>query len=86
MWCAEAKNRDRRPHVPEERDAQRQDDAHHDAAIEMRRQKQGRHERHRRDDPIMPLRLPGLDDRLQIHQSHDGHHDHRREHGLGQVI
>ena len=75
-----------RAHAPvqEERDGQR--GADQDAHVQVRREQQRGHEGGASRHAVVPVRLPGMDERANIDQPGHRQHDHRRQHRLRQVI
>ena len=77
---------DRGPHALIQKNSKRQNHTDHDASIEVRRKDQRTDEGHDRNDPVIPLRSPGMHETADIDQADDGHHDHGGENRLWEVV
>ena len=81
-----AKHGDTGPHRAIQVQHDRQCGADQNAVVEMRCKAQCGDEGDDGCDAIVPVRLPGVFDRLEIHQVHHRKHDDRGQRRLGQVI
>src|SRR5512144_2146082 len=57
-----------------------------DSLVQLGGEGQGGDECYQGSEAVMPVRVPYVDDGLQVHQADDGHHDHGSQHRLGKVV